>query len=74
MPSEPREGTVKTRYYTALLTAVERSIHSNWHYRLPVVIYFLMTFAKHIMTSVKESGIRCLPLIHVFPITPQVVR
>ena len=57
-------------YSTALLNAVERSIHFHRLSRLPVVNYFLiMIVANHIMTAVKESG-----LIHVFRITPQVVR
>ena len=57
-------------YYTALLNAVERSIHFHGPSRLPVVNYFsIMTIAKHIISTVKESG-----GIHVFRITPQVVR
>ena len=49
-------------YYTALLSAVERSIHLHGPSRLPVV-NFLVTVAKHMMTTVKESGV-----IHVFRI------
>ena len=46
-------------YYTALLNAVERSIHLHGPSRLPVVNYF------SIMTAVKES--------HVFRINPCVI-
>ena len=57
-------------YYTALLKAVERSVHWHGPSRLPVVNYFsIMTVTKHIMTAAKEGGV-----IHVFRITPQVVR
>ena len=50
-------------YYTALLNAVERSVHLHGPSRLPVVNYFsIMTVAMHIMTAVKES--------HVFRINP----
>ena len=39
---------IKGNYYTALLNAVERSVH--------LVNYFsMMTVAMHIMTAVKES-------------------
>ena len=56
-------------YYTALLNVVERFVHLHGPSRLPVVNYFsIMTVAKH-MTAVKESGV-----IHIFCITPQVVR
>ena len=38
-------------YYTALLNAVERSIHLHGPSRLPVVNYFsIMTVAMHIIT------------------------
>ena len=53
-------------YYTALLNAVERSVHLRGTSRLPVVNYFsIMTVATHRMTTVKES--------HVSRFTPQVV-
>ena len=43
--------------YTALLNAVERSVHWHGPSRLPVVNYFsIMAVAKDIMTAVKESG------------------
>ena len=54
-------------YYTALLNAVERSVHLYGPSRLPVVNYFsIMTVAKPIMTAVKES--------HVSRITAHLVR
>ena len=54
-------------YYTALLNAVECSVHLRMPSRRQVVNYFsIMTVAKHIMTAVKES--------HVFCVTLQVVR
>ena len=57
-------------YYTALLSAVERSALFQVPSPLPVVNYFLIiTVAKQIMAAVKQSGV-----IHVFRITPQVVR
>ena len=43
-------------YYTALLNAVERSVHLQGPSRTPVVNYIpIMTGAKHIMTAVKEK-------------------
>ena len=54
-------------YYTALLNAVERSIHLRGPSRLPVVNNFSrMTVVMHIMTAVKER--------HVSRMTAQVVQ
>ena len=56
-------------YYTALLSAAERSVYLPS--RLPLVNYFsIITVANHIMTAVKESGFFFTSLV----INPQVVR
>ena len=54
-------------YYTAPFNAVDCSVHLHGPSRLPAVNCFsIMTVAKHIMTTAKDS--------HVFRITPQEVR
>ena len=53
---------VTIHYYTALLNAVECSVHLHGPSRLPVVNYFsIMTVAMHIMTAVKESLVTYQP-------------
>ena len=45
-------------YYTALLNAVECSVHLHGPSRLSAVNYFsIMTVAQHIMTAVMKSGL-----------------
>ena len=41
-------------YYTALLIAVECTVHLHGPSRLPVNYFQIITVAKHIMTAVKD--------------------
>ena len=60
-------------YYTALLNAVERSVHLHGPSRLPVVNCFsIMTVAMHIMTTVKVTHVFRINLCVTYP--PQRTR
>ena len=60
-------------YYTALLIAVERSVHMRGLSRLRVMNYFsIMTVAMYIITAVKESHVFCINPCVTYP--PQRTR